>query len=418
MKNQAAAIVILVSVIVVINAGWYICHRRNKNAIAEKIAALRREKTENGEPFTEESLKCEVEPNTWYAWVLGLVVCLDVWIFGAVATHLWAAWFFEVNGNDNPMALFGDSFGAVNALISAFAFAGMIVAFILQRYELKLQRKELQMTREEMKEQTAEFEKQNKIMKKQAFEETFFKMLDVHRANVSSINVDGGKGAEVFARFVDILSYRYKAAVESLRVIENVAETPKYKEPKIVLATLTEDERKEFCMKYAYGHFLYGDSYHVSYKKDGRYKKLEEGMAGIYKSHIPVVVGHEQRYRNGYFDGQLGHYFRTIYQIVTFVDGQELLGVEEKYRYVKMLRAQMSDYEQILFYYNALSNMGHPWVTANQPYSLIIKYRLIKNLPHFFEYFYADPRRYFENEIKRWEQEKGEEFFEQLQQMN
>lgn len=417
MENQEIAIVILVSVIVVINAEWYICHRRNKNAIAEKIAALRREKTKNGESFTEESLKDEVEPNTWYAWVLGLVVCLDVWIFGAIATHLWAAWFFKVDDKDNPMALFGDSFGAVNALISAFAFAGMIVAFILQRYELKLQRKELQMTREEMKEQTAEFEKQNKIMKKQAFEETFFKMLDVHRANVNSINVNGEKGADVFARFVDVLFYRYKAAAESLKVIENTVVISKYKEAKKFLATLTEEEREEFCMKYAYGNFLYGDSYHVSYKKDSGYKKLEEGMAGIYKSHITVVAGHEQMYRNGYFDGQLGHYYRTVYQIVTFVDGQKLLDVEEKYRYVKMLRAQMSDYEQILFYYNALSNMGHTWVTPRQPYSLIIKYRLIKNLPHFFEYFYADPRRYFEDEIKRWEQETGEEFFEQLQQL-
>ena len=84
--------------------------------------------------------------------------------------------------------MFGDSFGAVNALISAFAFAGMIVAFIMQRYELKLQRKELRMTRDEMKEQTAEFETQNAIMKKQAFEGTFFKMLEVHRQNVGFVN--------------------------------------------------------------------------------------------------------------------------------------------------------------------------------------------------------------------------------------
>lgn len=408
-------ICIILLVLVVINVAWCISHIKNKKAVAKRIEQLRREKTGNGEFFTEASLKNEVEPNTWYAWVLGLVVCLDVWIFGAIATHLWAAWFFKVNANDNPMALFGDSFGAVNALISAFAFAGMIVAFILQRYELKLQRKELQMTREEMKEQTAEFEKQNKIMKKQVFEETFFKMLDVHRANVSNIVVDGKKGADVFARFVDILSKRYKAAIESMKVIENAIESSKYKGTKKLLETLTVDELKDFCMKFAYGHLLYGDSYHVSYKKDGRFKELEDVIRGIYKNHIPVVVGHEQMYRNGYFDGQLGHYYRTVYQIVTFVDGQEILGVEEKYRYVKMLRAQMSDYEQILFYYNALSNMGQPWVTHNQSYSLIIRYRLIKNLPHFFEYFYADPRQYFKNDIRRWEQEKGEVFFEQLQ---
>lgn len=91
----------------------------------------------------------------------------------------------------------------------------------------------------------------------------------------------------------------------------------------------------------------------------------------------------------------------------------------------------MSDYEQILFYYNALSNMGHPWISrkvmsedaegniieAPLPYSLIIKYRMIKNIPHFFEYFYADPRKFFKEEIQNWQEETSEPFFEQLEQM-
>lgn len=38
---------------------------------------------------------------------------------------------------------FGDMFGAVNALFSGFAFAGVIIAVILQRNELALQRREL-----------------------------------------------------------------------------------------------------------------------------------------------------------------------------------------------------------------------------------------------------------------------------------
>ena len=91
----------------------------------------------------------------------------------------------------------------------------------------------------------------------------------------------------------------------------------------------------------------------------------------------------------------------------------------------------MSDYEQILFYYNALSNMGHPWINRKvthednkgntveetMPYSLIIKYRMIKNIPHFFEYFYEDPRKLFKEEIHNWEEEADEPFFEQLEQM-
>jgi hypothetical protein len=45
---------------------------------------------------------------------------------------------------------FGDMFGAVNALFSGLAFAGVIYTILLQRHELALQRKELELTREEL----------------------------------------------------------------------------------------------------------------------------------------------------------------------------------------------------------------------------------------------------------------------------
>ncbi len=46
---------------------------------------------------------------------------------------------------------FGDSFGAVNALFSGLALAGIVLTLIMQRQELALQREELKLTREEMK---------------------------------------------------------------------------------------------------------------------------------------------------------------------------------------------------------------------------------------------------------------------------
>lgn len=45
---------------------------------------------------------------------------------------------------------FGDSFGAINALFSGFAFAGIIATIWLQRKELVLQREELKLTRDEL----------------------------------------------------------------------------------------------------------------------------------------------------------------------------------------------------------------------------------------------------------------------------
>lgn len=44
-------------------------------------------------------------------------------------------------------ALIGDSFGLVNALFSALAFGGVVIAILLQRKDLSIQQEELELTR-------------------------------------------------------------------------------------------------------------------------------------------------------------------------------------------------------------------------------------------------------------------------------
>ena len=76
------------------------------------------------------------------------MICLDILVIGAIISQWWASEFFVVAKNDNSKAaLFGDSFGAVNALVSAFVFVGVIVAFILQRYELASAKKRTKSTK-------------------------------------------------------------------------------------------------------------------------------------------------------------------------------------------------------------------------------------------------------------------------------
>lgn len=93
---------------------------------------------------------------------------------------------------------------------------------------------------------------------------------------------------------------------------------------------------------------------------------------------------------------RLGHYFRHMYQTVNYVNDIKLFTYVEKYEYIKMLRAQMSTYEQIVFYFNSLSSMGDIWelclskrfdASMSQPTEiellnkqLVTKYNLIKNL--------------------------------------
>lgn len=75
---------------------------------------------------------------------------------------------------------FGELFGALSALFSGLAFAGIILSLQQQKAELELQREELKLTREEFKLTRGEFETQNSTLKKQRFENTFFNLVSQH----------------------------------------------------------------------------------------------------------------------------------------------------------------------------------------------------------------------------------------------
>lgn len=93
----------------------------------------------------------------------------------SVVLVFWAMTFLlYLNDNSEERGQFGDMFGAVNALFSGLAFAGLIITLIQQREELSLQRNELKQTRDEFKEQ-------NKTMKRQRFENTFFNLMSLHQ---------------------------------------------------------------------------------------------------------------------------------------------------------------------------------------------------------------------------------------------
>ncbi len=71
------------------------------------------------------------------------------WIIALLLVGAWATNWFLLKDSPNR-GTFGDMFGAVNALFSGLAFAGVIYAILLQRHELMLQREELSLTREEL----------------------------------------------------------------------------------------------------------------------------------------------------------------------------------------------------------------------------------------------------------------------------
>ena len=94
---------------------------------------------------------------------------------------------------------------------------------------------------------------------------------------------------------------------------------------------------------------------------------------------------------------KIGHYYRHLFQTVKYVATQEhaLFTPTLKYSYVKTLRAQLSNFEQVLFYYNSVSILGKAWIKNKY----IRDYKLIINLPLSFADFGIEPEEMFKEEL-------------------
>ncbi len=76
---------------------------------------------------------------------------------------------------------------------------------------------------------------------------------------------------------------------------------------------------------------------------------------------------------------QLSSYFRLLFQMVDQLETFEADGFtdDDRKRYAKLLRAQFTDEDQLLFYYNSLWSVGDVWWERG----FISKYKLIKQVP-------------------------------------
>lgn len=81
------------------------------------------------------------------------------------------------------------------------------------------------------------------------------------------------------------------------------------------------------------------------------------------------------------FDGTLDHYFRYLYRILKHIDESELLeqlddSETEREKYAHLLRAQLSNYELLMWFYNGLLGDEHPRTVKR----LIERYAMFNNL--------------------------------------
>ncbi|MBI1182714.1 hypothetical protein GC194_00475 [bacterium] len=103
---------------------------------------------------------------------------------------------------------------------------------------------------------------------------------------------------------------------------------------------------------------------------------------------------------------QLGHYFRNLFHMVKLIDQNTWLSDEEKKDFTRIIRAQLSNEEQLMLYYNAQSNYGKAWFENGY----FKKYKLVHNMPVQMAEIGLNPKSKFIS--KYGALPNGEEYFE------
>ena len=313
--------------------------------------------------------------------------------------------------------------GIAGPFIALIAAIITFLAFYIQ-YKANIQQKDQFI--KSLEKQKEERTEQEKIWRIERFENKFYELLKLHKQNVDELNIaDKIFSRKCFVQMFYELRCCYKTSEDFYKNVS--AETKvEYEYDKVNL------------MDFSYRIFFFGIGLHsekhfVHNLKKGELhlfnqvkpflEKIQEKVLGYlhdnpteryYTYGLPLTGKANDNTVEFYyfpFDGhvnKLGHYYRHLFQTVTYIITQDFLTDDEKYSYTKTLRAQISNFEQLLLYYNSLAWFDDEWR------EYFTKFRFIKNLPLTLADFDIPPTKHFEKEIKELS-DKGIAMFEWLE---
>ena len=217
------------------------------------------------------------------------------------------------------------------------------------------------------------------------FENRFYEMIRLHRQNVSEFEINENiKDKKVFV-----------AMMKEFRAAKEVVLEVCYKDTPLV----PEVKHNLFSISYLILFFGVGNNSDRMLENLLQYYIVDETKKKLLLKNLKEkkIITHKilHKYDYIYFDGhqlRLGHYYRHLFQTVDYISTNKLLNFDDKMKYVKMLRAQLSTYEQALFFINSISPLGLSWWRKGY----IGNYKIVKNIPSdFFSDDEIDLKSYF-----------------------
>lgn len=282
----------------------------------------------------------------------------------------------------------------------------------------------------------------NKLIQKQftiqQFESRLYKMLDIYNLNVNNLKLFGRntgnlfEGKAVFSHMINNFN-KLRKEVSAFNTAKNYNNNQIITESYLTkINDLNLNINQLLVLELSYILFFYGvgvtgrkniksllgEKYNQEYLKQLlnylSNKPVEYNSSEEIKEHWRAIMlefetfdrpnnGTFDKYYNGH-QSNLGHYYRHTFMIIKFINEQKMLTYLEKWEYSKLLRTQLSNHEQELFFLNSISILGRDWelnhivsdTKIEENSRFITKYDLIKNTSkairekYFIESFYPN----------------------------
>jgi hypothetical protein len=278
-------------------------------------------------------------------------------------------------GDGQNTSAISDTIGGITGAI--VGFIGVILTFLA--FYIQYQANQVQINA--LNEQKKSAEQQEKQILLQQFENNFFELLKLHRENVSELNYRDNEGRNVIIKIVNEFFEILQALTDSNIIADN---------------HLDEQDLANI----AYTILFFGTDETVADVLENRFFDKYSSINDQIQSFIQDLRKKENPYSfdNYYFLGhqsRLGHYFRHLRRVVTFVHRNSFLTAKQKREYMRILRAQLSNHEQIILFFYSISDLGLKWELKNDKNEkLITSYHLLRNIPLGSIYGFR-PKRYY-----------------------
>lgn len=262
-----------------------------------------------------------------------MVIVLLIWGGGWFCIDYFIKAGDDLVSNQTARGQFGDKFGAINALFAGFAFAGIIFTIYLQNREIKQTKKML--------------EAQLKDSNKQRFDSTFFQLLSLHNDITSKLSDLETLGRAAFRSFHErvILSDRDYNCFAALQKLEREE-----------IYRIKDSKKIEEGVKSKLNN---ADISNLE-------SNLESGISSLENYLDNTITSQEKKIRIAYTAAaelhvdSYSHYFRNLYHIFRFIKESPLIEDDERERYSKYVRSQLTEPELLCLFYNSLTKIELP----------------------------------------------------------